>query len=92
MAAPMNNKNHLTFNHEVIKDILEDAILATKNNLEIFNFPQLHRAVGLQTLRTLQYLANRHRANPEIMNLWGLLMAEMGKNQQIHIQSLSANN
>ena len=86
MAAPLNNTNHLKYPLKEAKKLLKKAAKAIKEDSKIFNWPNLHRAIGLKTLRTLPYLAEKYQYNNEFMMLWGLLMLELRKNQQKHFQ------
>lgn len=88
MAAPFKNKNHLIYPPGKVKGLFKKALQKAKNNEKIFNYPSLHRAVGLKTLRTLPYLANKHKSNAELMKLWKSVQKEMNKNQQKHIEQI----
>lgn len=88
MAAPFKNKNHLKYPPGKVKSLFKKALQKAKNNEKIFNYPSLHRAVGLRTLRTLPYLANKYKNNAELMKLWGLVQKEMNKNLQKHIEQI----
>lgn len=86
MSAPLKNKNHLKYPPVEVKRIFRKAIEALKNDEQLFNYPSLHRAIGLETLRTLPYLAEKYSGNKQIMKLWHSLQAELEKNQQKHIE------
>ena len=88
MAAPLKNKNHLNYPPGKVKHLFKKALQITKNNENIFNNPSLHRAIGLKTLRTLPYLANRNKNNTELMKLWESVQKEMNKNLQKHIEQI----
>ncbi len=90
MSAPFNNKNHLKYPPEKVKRIFTKAIKEIKDK-QIFNYPELHRSIGLSTLRTLPYLANRYQDNPELMILWNDLKHEMNKNLQKKIAEFELN-
>jgi len=88
MAAPLKNKNHLKYPPGKVKGLFKKALQKTKSNEKIFNYPSLHRMVGLKTLRTLPYLAEKHKNNTELMKLWELVEKEMNKNLQKHIKQI----
>lgn len=88
MAAPLKNKNHLKYPPGKVKVLFKKALQKTKINEKIFNYPSLHRAVGLTTLKTLPYLANKHRNSTELVKLWESVQREMNKNLQKHIEQV----
>ena len=91
MAAPLNNTNHLKYPPKEAKRCFKKAIKAIKGDNQIFNWPQLHRAIGLKSLRTLPYLAEKFKSDMELMKLWDLLKTGLEKNQQLHIQKYLRN-
>jgi hypothetical protein len=88
MAAPLKNKNHLKYPPIEVKRLFNEGIMKLKNDEKIFNYPCLHRSIGLKTLRTLPYLAEKYRDDKEIKNLWNQLLNELSKNQDIHINEI----
>ena len=86
MAAPFGNQNNLKYTPEKVKKLFIEAIHATKQNKGIFNYPSLHNAIGLPTLRSLPYLAEKYQYNDDLMKLWNTLRTEIDKNLQIHIE------
>jgi hypothetical protein len=88
MAAPLRNKNHLIYTPDEVKRLFNEGITKVKNDEKIFNYPCLHRSIGLKTLRTLPYLAEKYRDDKEIKNLWNQLISELSKNQDIHIKEI----
>jgi len=91
MAAPLNNTNRLKYPPKQAKKCLKQAIKAINKDRQIFNWPQLHRAIGLKSLRTLPYLAEKFNMDMELMKLWDLLITGLEKNQQLHIQEYLRN-
>jgi len=86
MAAPFGNKNHLKYTPEKVRDLFLEAIQTTKQNKDVFNYSSLHEAIGLSTLRTLPYLAEKYRDNLDLMQLWDSLKDELDKNLQLYIE------
>lgn len=86
MAAPLKNQNHLKYPPARVKELFTKAIKAIQSDEEIFNYPCLHRAINLKTLRTLPYLANMYKNNPELMKLWEKVKSGLEENLQKRIE------
>lgn len=89
MAAPLKNQNHLKYTPEKVKKLLQEAIKITEKEDSIFNYPSLHKSIGLDTLRTLPYLAEKYKNNPELIYLWEILKTQMRKNMEKHIEQFT---
>lgn len=85
MSAPFRNQNHLKYPPAETKRLFSKAIRALKKDEKLFCNGDVHRAIGLKTVRTLPYLAEKYKDNNEMMKLWGLLRKQQWNNLKKHL-------
>ena len=88
MSAPLKNRNAVKYDRKKVGRLMRRAIRAVQKDCEIFNFPELHKAIKLPCNRTLGYIVKKYQSDPGIMELWQKVAEGLTDNLRLHCEKM----